>query len=75
MSDEAAAKIRGLSQSDIPIQERRALYNSLRRRVESGVNLKPGLVEKYNAVGQSRKERWTLLKEFLVDPNMRKPQT
>lgn len=66
--------IRGLSQGDIPIQQRRALYNAMNRRMKAG-NLKAGLVEKYNAACQSRKERFSLLKEFLIDENMFRPQS
>ena len=69
-SDEEKEKIRNMSQSDIPIKERRALYNSMQRRMKNGVGLKAGLVEKYNAACTSRKERLNLLKEFMIDENM-----
>ncbi|CAK8989806.1 unnamed protein product, partial [Durusdinium trenchii] len=65
-----AEKIRGLSQNQIPIEKRRALYNSMGRRVTAAVGLKPGLVEKYNAVASCRKERWNMLKEFIIDQDM-----
>ena len=68
MTPEEEAKIRGLAQADIPIAERRSLYNALHRKVRSGT-LKPGLVEKYNAAA-SRKERFSLLKEFMIDEDM-----
>ena len=32
MSEEAKAKIRGMSKGDIPIEERRGLYNHMGRR-------------------------------------------
>lgn len=70
MTEEQAAKIRAMSQSDIPIQERRALYNSMQRKMKSGIGLKPGLVEKYNQACSSRKERFQLLKEFMIDESM-----
>lgn len=69
-SDEEKEKIRNMSQSDIPMKERRALYNSMQRRMKNGVGLKAGLVEKYNAACTSRKERLNLLKEFMIDENM-----
>ena len=69
-SDEEKEKIRNMSQSDIPMKERRALYNSMQRRMKNGVGLKAGLVEKYNAACTSRKERFNLLKEFMIDENM-----
>jgi len=69
-SEEEAEKIRNMSQGDIPIKERRALYNSLARRMRNPVGLKAGLVEKYNAACTSRKERFNLLKEFLIDESM-----
>lgn len=72
MDAAAAEKIRAMSQSDIPIEERRSLYNSLQRKMRSGVGLKAGLVEKYNAACSSRKERFKLLKEFMIDPSMPK---
>lgn len=73
ISDEAKAKIRSLSQADIPIERRRALYNALNRRMSQG-NLKPGLVEKYMAASSSRSARFTLLKEIMLDENMPRPQ-
>ncbi len=73
LTDNQKGKIRELSQSDIPIQQRRALYNQMARRMK-GPNLKPGLVEKYTSASSSRKERFQLLKEFLVDENMSRPQ-
>ena len=69
-SDEEKEKIRNMSQSDIPMKERRALYNSMQRRMKNGVGLKAGLVEKYNAACTSRKEKFNLLKEFMIDENM-----
>lgn len=73
-SKDAKQKIRDLAQADIPIEKRRALYNRLERRMKHGNGLKPGLVEKYVAAASSRKERFALLKEFLIDENMCNPQ-
>ena len=70
MDEESKAKIRSLSQSDIPIEKRRALYNQLARKMKHGNNLKAGLVEKYQAAISSRRDRWNLLKEFMIDENM-----
>ncbi len=75
MSGPAAQKVRAMSQSDIPIAERRALYNGMSRRIKSGVGLKPGLVQKYNACISSKKERFAMLKEFIIDESMWGPQT
>lgn len=75
MSDAAASKVRQMSQADIPIAERRALYNGMARRVKSGIGLKPGLVQKYNACISSKKERFAMLKEFIIDESMWGPQT
>ena len=72
MDEAAKAKIRAMSQSDIPIEQRRALYNKLGRRMESGT-LKPGLLPKYQACAGSSKARFELLKEFLIDPQMSGP--
>ncbi len=74
MGDEAQAKVRELSQADIPIAQRRTLYNRMERRMKSGVGLKPGLVQKYNACIGSKKERFQLLKEFMIDESMPIPQ-
>ena len=74
MDEETQAKIRNLSQADIPIEKRRSLYNQLSRRMKNSNNLKPGLVEKYNAACSSRKDRFNLLKEFMIDENMSSPQ-
>jgi len=38
--------------------------------MKAGHGLKAGLVEKYNAAASSRRERFKLLKEFLIDPSM-----
>ena len=73
MNEQQKATVRGLSQTDIPIQQRRALYNGLARRMAAG-KLKPGLVEKYNAAAASRKDRFSLLKEFIIDEDMSAPQ-
>lgn len=71
---DAAEKIRSLQQKDIPITQRRSLYNSLARKMKSGVGLKPGLVQKYQSCITSKKDRFELLKEFLIDPQMSIPQ-
>lgn len=69
MSDAAKAKIRQLSQQDIPIQQRRALYNKLDRRIKRG-GLKAGLVEKYaECIGNSR-ARFAILREFLISEDL-----
>ena len=75
MTEEEKAKLRELAQADIPIEKRRLLYNRLERRMKNGNGLKPGLVEKYIAAASSRKERFALLKEFLIDENMSSPQS
>lgn len=49
------------------------MYNQLQRRVSQG-NLKPGLVEKYMAAAHSRKDRFAMLKEFMLDEDMPRPQ-
>lgn len=63
-------KIRQLSQGDIPIAERRALYNSLSRRMKHSAGLKPGIAEKYAAAMGNSKERFQILKEYLCDENL-----
>ena len=73
VSEEGKAVIRNLSQADIPIERRRSLYNAMNRRISQG-NLKPGLVEKYMATASSRSARFALLKEFMLDENMPRPQ-
>ena len=72
MDEASVEKIRVMSQSDMPIEDRRSWYNAMARKMRSGVGLKAGLVEKYNAACSSRKERFNLLKEFMIDPNMPK---
>ena len=59
-----------MSAKDLPIQERRKLYNALQRRMNNPVGLKPGLVEKYLACKGQDKKRFDMLKEFLTDPDM-----
>ena len=73
MDEKTKDKIRDLAQKDIPINQRRALYNQLDRRMKRG-NLKPGLVEKYNQCMGNSKERWNILREFMIDENMLEPQ-
>ena len=70
LAPEAKEKIRNLTSADIPIEERRSLHNAMRRKMEGGIGLKPGLLEKYQACGGSRKARFELLKEFMIDENM-----
>ena len=73
MTEETKDKIREMSQADIPISQRRALYNQMDRRMKRG-HLKPGLVEKYQQCLGNSKERWNLLREFLIDENMLESQ-
>ena len=42
MTEEQKAKIKSLTQDQVPIQQRRALYNQLNRRIEHPRGLKPG---------------------------------
>ena len=70
LDEDAKAKIRSLSQNDIPITERRALYNHMGRRFRNPSGLKPGLLEKYQACQSNHKERFKLLKEFLISEDM-----
>ena len=70
MTEEAKEKIRSISKGDIPIAQRRSLFNHLARHMKNGRNLKPGLVQKYNSCVSSKNERFNLLKEFLIDENM-----
>ena len=44
LSEEQKQKGLSMSQRDIDIKERRALYNQLGRRIENPVGLKPGLL-------------------------------
>ena len=70
MSEEEKDKIRSMSQGDIPIAQRRSSYNQLARRMKNPAGLKPGLVAKYTACMGNSKERFNLLKEFLIDENL-----
>jgi hypothetical protein len=56
-------------EADITIEKRRALYNVMGRRFKSG-GLKPGLLQKYNACLNEKKQRFKLLKEFIIDEDM-----
>jgi len=66
LSEESKEKIRSLSQGDIPIQKRRGLYNAMGCRFKHPVGLKPGLLQKYLACVSCKKNRFNLLKEFLI---------
>lgn len=74
MTAEVKQKIRDLSQSDIDIANRRALYNQMSRRMKNGQGLPAGLVAKYQACQSSTKERFKLPKEFLICEDMSGPQ-
>ena len=74
LSEENKDKVRALSQADIPIQQRRGLYNSMGRRFKHPIGLKPGLLQKYLACVSCKKERFNLLKEFIIDEDMPIPQ-
>lgn len=63
MDEDAKKKIRELSQSDLSIATRRAMYNQMARKMKNGQGLPPGLVAKYNACQSSSKERFKLLKD------------
>ena len=73
MSDEAKEKIRSLQKNDILIAERRAMYNSMARRFRNPAGLKPGLLQKYNACISDQRERFKLLKEFMISEDMSSP--
>ena len=68
-SEEQKEKIRSMSQRDLPIEQRRVWYNAMGRRMKQS-GLKPGLVEKYQACAGQNKQRFELLREFMVDENM-----
>ena len=59
-----------MSQRDLPIEHRRSWYNALGRRMKNPAGLKPGLVEKYQACAGQNKQRFELLREFMVDESM-----
>jgi hypothetical protein len=69
-SEEQKEKIRAMSQRDLPIEHRRAWYNAMGRRMKRPAGLKPGLVEKYQACARQNRQRFELLREFMVDENM-----
>lgn len=54
----------------MPIQERRKHYNALARRMNRPQGLKPGLLEKYKACEGNSKQRFEMMKAFLIDPDM-----
>lgn len=56
-----------MQRESVPIQERRAWYNALGRRVARG-GLKAGLLEKYQA--SSGSSRWEMVKAFMCDEDM-----
>ena len=70
MDEDAKQKIREMSQGDIPLTQRRALYNQMNRRMKANTGLPAGLIEKYQACQSQKKERFNLLKEFIIDENM-----
>ena len=70
LGEDAGQKIRDMSSKDMPIEERRVLYNALGRRMSNPVGLAPGLVEKYVACAGRNKKRFELLKEFMLDHDM-----
>lgn len=69
-TDEQKAKIKEMSSSEIkniPLEERRVWFNALERRLKRP-GLKPGLVEKVQAMkGQ---QKWEAVKAFMVDDDM-----
>lgn len=70
LSEDAKKKIQEMSQKDMPLEERRMHYNALARRFKKPAGLKPGLLEKYAALAGHGKERFEMLKAFLIDPDM-----
>ena len=59
-----------MSQRDLPIEQRRVWYNAMGRRMRNAAGLKPGLVEKDQACAGLNKQRFELLREFMLDENM-----
>ena len=74
MSEEEKEKIRALSSQQIPIKQRRALYNQMGRRFTHPAGLKAGLLQKYNSCISDQKQRFNLLKEFIISEDMFWPQ-
>ena len=70
MSQEEKDKIRSLSSQDIPIEKRRTLYNQMGRRFSHPTGLKPGLLQKYQSCISDKKQRFNMLKEFIISEDM-----
>jgi hypothetical protein len=70
LSEDAKAKIKELSQKDLPLKERRMWYNAMGRRFEKPAGLKAGLLEKYQQCQGNSNKRWEMLKAFMCDADM-----
>ena len=70
MTDGEKEKIRSLQSSEIPIKQRRALYNQMGRRFQHPNGLKAGLLQKYNSCASDQKQRFNMLKEFIISEDM-----
>ena len=69
--DELKAKVLALGKDDLPIAERRRLYNQMNRRMKHPEGLPQGLVEQFTSLSAQSPKRFELLKAFICDRNMR----
>ena len=60
-----------MGKDDLPITERRKLYNQLARRCKSDAGLPAGLVQQYTQCMGNTAKRWEMLKHFICDRDMR----
>ena len=70
LPEEVKQKVLSLGKDDLPIAERRRLYNQMNRRLKHPEGLPEGLAEKFNSLSAQSPKRFELLKEFICDRDM-----
>lgn len=71
LPDDIKAKVMSMSKDELPLAERRRLYNQMARRCKSENGLPPGLVQQYTACLGNLPKRFEMLKHFICDRDMR----
>lgn len=70
LPDDVKAKIMNLEPKDIPLQQRRCLYNQMGRRLKHP-DMPKGLLEQYVGCLGNDKKRFSLLRHFICDKQMK----
>ena len=68
--EDVKSKIMSMEPKDIPLQQRRCLYNQMGRRLRHD-DMPKGLLEQYAGCLGNDKKRFSMLRHFICDKQMR----